>query len=129
MGLKPIPDVNRVIIRKTKNILFVIDNPYVYKHPRGDTYIVFGEVQIEDLSQQAKAAAAKKFKAPEAAATSVAPVAEDNCRETASFLIYYIYKFIYFGFTWILLICVGVVPAAALAFWDRSSIWTSPKTM
>ena len=37
MGLKPKQGVNRVTIRKSKNILFVIDNPDVYKHPHGDT--------------------------------------------------------------------------------------------
>ena len=78
MGLKPIKDVNRVVIRKTNNILFVIEHPDVYKHPQNDTYIVFGEVQIEDLSQKANAAAAEKFKPPAAAGTSVAPVAVED---------------------------------------------------
>lgn len=49
-------------IRKSKNILFVINNPDVYKNPASDTYIVFGEAKIEDLSQQAQVAAAEKFK-------------------------------------------------------------------
>ena len=71
LGLKPIPDVNRVTIRKSKNILFVIEKPDVYKHPHNSTYIVFGEYKIVDLSQQAQVAAAEKFKAPEAAGTSV----------------------------------------------------------
>ena len=68
LGLKPIPDVNRVTIRKSKNILFVIEKPDVYKHPHNSTYIVFGEAKIVDMSQQAKVAAAEKFKA---AGTSV----------------------------------------------------------
>ncbi|XP_006881968.1 PREDICTED: nascent polypeptide-associated complex subunit alpha-like [Elephantulus edwardii] len=34
----------------------------VYKIPASDTYIVFGEAKIEDLSQQAQLAAAEKFK-------------------------------------------------------------------
>lgn len=49
-------------IRKSKNILFVINNPDVFKNPASDTYIVFGEAKIEDLSQQAQVAAAEKFK-------------------------------------------------------------------
>ncbi|KAI8441421.1 hypothetical protein MSG28_015029 [Choristoneura fumiferana] len=60
--------VNRVTIRKSKNILFVINSPDVYKNPHSDTYIVFGEAKIEDLSQQATMAAAERFKAPESAA-------------------------------------------------------------
>ena len=47
--------MTRVAIRKSKNILFVISKPDVFKSPAGDTYIVFGEAKIEDLSQQAQA--------------------------------------------------------------------------
>merc|ERR1712002_76350 len=65
LGLKQIQGVSRVTIRKSKNILFVINKPDVYKSPASDTYIVFGEAKIEDLSQQAQMAAAEKFKAPE----------------------------------------------------------------
>jgi len=89
LGLKQIQGVNRVTIRKSKNILFVINNPDVYKNPHSDTYIVFGEAKIEDLSQQAQVAAAEKFKAPEVAGatdtigatTSVAPIAEEDEEE------------------------------------------------
>ncbi|EFA06181.1 nascent polypeptide-associated complex subunit alpha [Tribolium castaneum] len=85
LGLKPVTGVNRVTIRKSKNILFVINKPDVYKNPVSDTYIVFGEAKIEDLSQQAQVAAAEKFKevnpAGEGASgnpTSVAPIAEES---------------------------------------------------
>lgn len=64
LGLKPIPGVTRVTVRKSKNILFVIGRPEVFKSPASDTYIVFGEAKIEDLSQQAQMAAAEKLKAP-----------------------------------------------------------------
>lgn len=62
LGLKQVQGVNRVAIRKSKNILFVINKPEVYKSPASDTYIVFGEAKIEDLSQKAQLAAAEKFK-------------------------------------------------------------------
>lgn len=65
LGLKHIPDVTRVAIRKSKNILFVINKPDVYKNPMTDTYIVFGEAKIEDLSQKAQMAAAEKFTKPQ----------------------------------------------------------------
>lgn len=90
LGLKQIQGVNRVTIRKSKNILFVINNPDVYKNPHSDTYIIFGEAKIEDLSQQAQVAAAEKFKAPESTTgtsdavgttTSVAPIAEEDEEE------------------------------------------------
>lgn len=65
LGLKQVTGVNRVAIRKSKNILFVINKPEVYKSPASDTYIVFGEAKIEDLSQKAQMAAAEKFKPAE----------------------------------------------------------------
>lgn len=64
LGLKHVAGVNRVTIRKSKNILFVINKPDVYKNPVSDTYIVFGEAKIEDMSQQAQMAAAEKLKEP-----------------------------------------------------------------
>merc|ERR1712098_509356 len=51
--------------KQSKNILFVINKPDVYKNPASDTYIVFGEAKIEDLTQQAQMEAAQKFKAAE----------------------------------------------------------------
>lgn len=42
----------------------MITNPDVYKSPASDTYIVFGEAKIEDLSASAQASAAEKFRAP-----------------------------------------------------------------
>lgn len=76
--LLQVQGVNRVTIRKSKNILFVINKPDVYKNPVSDTYIVFGEAKIEDLSQQAQVAAAEKFKevnpAGESATTNHASV-------------------------------------------------------
>merc|ERR1712029_985553 len=53
LGLKQVAGVTRVTIRKSRNILFVVNNPDVYKNPNGDTYVVFGEAKIEDMSQQA----------------------------------------------------------------------------
>ena len=46
-------------------ILFVISKPDVFKSPASDTYIIFGEAKIEDLSAQAQTAAAEQFKAPD----------------------------------------------------------------
>merc|ERR1712048_204191 len=65
LGLKKVESIHRVTIRKSKNILFVINKPDVYKSPAGDAHIIFGEAKIEDLSQQAQVQAAEKFKTPE----------------------------------------------------------------
>jgi len=44
----------------------VISNPDVFKSPASDTYVIFGEAKIEDLSAQAQASAAEQFKMAEA---------------------------------------------------------------
>lgn len=62
LGLKAVSGINRVTMRKSKNIIFVISKPDVYKSPSSDTYIVFGEAKVEDLAHQAQMAAADKFK-------------------------------------------------------------------
>mmetsp|Transcript_84646 Transcript_84646/g.202895 ORF Transcript_84646/g.202895 Transcript_84646/m.202895 type:complete len:199 (-) Transcript_84646:56-652(-) len=61
LGMKPIPGITRVTVKKSKNILFVIANPDVHKAQSSDTYIVFGEAKVEDLSAQAQANAAQQF--------------------------------------------------------------------
>lgn len=54
LGLKPVPGIQRVTIRKAKNILFIIQKPEVFRHAGSDHYIVFGEAKIEDLSHTAQ---------------------------------------------------------------------------
>lgn len=74
LGLKQVQGVSRVCIRKSKNILFVINKPDVYKSPGSDTYIVFGEAKIEDLSQHAQLKAAEQFKpTPDGPVAAAAP--------------------------------------------------------
>ncbi|GLT76410.1 hypothetical protein SLA2020_480710 [Shorea laevis] len=65
LGMKPITGVSRVTVKKSKNILFVISKPDVFKSPTSDTYIIFGEAKIEDLSSQLQTQAAEQFKAPD----------------------------------------------------------------
>ncbi|UPX16197.1 GAL4 enhancer protein [Ascochyta rabiei] len=61
LGLKHIEGITRVTLRRPKNILFVINQPEVYKSPSSNTYIVFGEAKIEDLNSQAQASAAQQL--------------------------------------------------------------------
>ena len=49
LGLRQVTGVTRVTIRKSKNILFVITKPDVYKSPASDTYIVFGEAKVRKV--------------------------------------------------------------------------------
>ena len=79
LGLRQVTGVTRVTIRKSKNILFVITKPDVYKSPGSDTYIVLGEAKTEDLSQQAQLAAAEKFNVQSEAVSKIQENTDSNC--------------------------------------------------
>jgi len=86
LGLKQVAGVTRVAIRKSKNILFVISRPDVFKAPNSDVHIVFGEAKIEDLSGAAQAQAAEAFKkdsasVAETAASRVQPAIVEESEE------------------------------------------------
>ncbi|CAJ2503843.1 Uu.00g112370.m01.CDS01 [Anthostomella pinea] len=63
LHLQRVSGITRVTLRRPKNILFVINNPEVYKSPNSNTYIVFGEAKIEDLNSAAQQAAAQSIAA------------------------------------------------------------------
>ncbi|KAJ6944360.1 hypothetical protein NC652_009680 [Populus alba x Populus x berolinensis] len=63
LGMKTIPAPN--IGYHLNQILFVISKPDVFKSPTSDTYVIFGEAKIEDLSSQLQTQAAEQFKAPD----------------------------------------------------------------
>ncbi|KAK8340883.1 hypothetical protein V6Z11_A08G129900 [Gossypium hirsutum] len=67
LGMKPVTDVSRVTIKRTKNILFFISKPDVFKSPNSETYVIFGEAKIEDLSSQLQTQAAQQFRMPDLA--------------------------------------------------------------
>eukprot|EP00892_Ulva_mutabilis_P012347 jgi/Ulvmu1/9485/UM052_0055.1 len=75
LGMKPIPGVAKVTIRKSKNIMFVVAKPDVFKSPDSDTYIIFGEAKVEDFGAQAQAQAAQNYAAQAQAAGAAAPKA------------------------------------------------------
>ncbi|XP_028761364.1 nascent polypeptide-associated complex subunit alpha-like protein 1 [Neltuma alba] len=88
LGMKPVTGVSRVTVKKSKNILFVISKPDVFKSPTSDTYIIFGEAKIEDLSSQLQTQAAEQFKAPNLSNAGLKPESsamaqdEDDVDET-----------------------------------------------
>ncbi|KAA1469541.1 nascent polypeptide-associated complex, alpha subunit [Dentipellis sp. KUC8613] len=59
LGLKKVPGITRVTLRRPKNFLFVIASPDVYKSQNSDCYIVFGEAKMEDMNAQAQLNAAQ----------------------------------------------------------------------
>ncbi|TVU48584.1 hypothetical protein EJB05_08225 [Eragrostis curvula] len=62
LGMKPVTGVSRITIKRAKNILFVVSKPDVFKSPTSETYVIFGEAKIEDLSSQLQAQAAQQFR-------------------------------------------------------------------
>ncbi|KAJ5325223.1 hypothetical protein MYU51_020941 [Penicillium brevicompactum] len=67
LGLKLVPGITRVTLRRPKNVLFVVNQPEVYRSPNSNCWIIFGEAKIEDLNSQAQASAAQQLAASEAA--------------------------------------------------------------
>ncbi|KAM0043334.1 putative nascent polypeptide-associated complex NAC domain, NAC A/B domain superfamily [Helianthus debilis subsp. tardiflorus] len=65
LGMKAVIGVSRVTIKKTKNMMFSISKPDVFKSPNSETYVIFGEAKFEDLSSQLQAQAAQRFKMPD----------------------------------------------------------------
>jgi nascent polypeptide-associated complex subunit alpha len=61
LGLKHIPEITRVTIKRPKGVVFAIAQPDVWKSSNADTFIVFGEARVEDFAQQAQANAAQQF--------------------------------------------------------------------
>jgi nascent polypeptide-associated complex subunit alpha len=92
LGMRPIPGVVRMSVKKSNQVLFVITKPDVYKSPTADTYVIFGEAKTEDSGQMA-AAAAQAVQAQQAAAAaaqqapaaaSSEPVFEETAAEDVS---------------------------------------------
>merc|ERR1711966_603849 len=82
LGMKPVPGIVRVTVKKSKNILFVIKEQDVFKtndsNPKGpQTFIVFGKAEIEDLSQQATNATVEQFKPPSASDAKAPEMVEE----------------------------------------------------
>ncbi|XP_043715678.1 nascent polypeptide-associated complex subunit alpha-like protein 4 [Telopea speciosissima] len=73
LGMKLVMGVSRVTIKRTKNILFVISKPDVFKSPNSETYVIFGEAKIEDLSSQLQTQAAQQFRMPDMGSVMAKP--------------------------------------------------------
>jgi len=73
LGMKPVPGIMRVTVKKSKNILFVISKPDVFKSPASETYVIFGTSDIEDLSTAALSNKAKQVLQPEVTAADQSP--------------------------------------------------------
>ncbi|KAK9914599.1 hypothetical protein M0R45_038369 [Rubus argutus] len=73
LGMKQVTGVSRVTIKRTKNILFFISKPDVFKSPNSETYVIFGEAKIEDMSSQLQTQAAQQFRMPDMSSVMAKP--------------------------------------------------------
>jgi len=83
LGMKQVPGIVRVAIKKAKNILFVISKPDVFKSPASDTYVIFGEAKIEDINSQL-ANASEQFKNVEPTMPDLTAAAPPTTNTTAA---------------------------------------------
>jgi len=77
LGMKLQKNFTRVTIKKSKNILFVIAKPDVYKAPKSDTYIIFGNAKIEDMNQSHREFLSDKW-APKPESAQMPAIQEDQ---------------------------------------------------
>jgi len=85
MGFKPENGINRVTIRKAKNIMFAISAPEAYRYPATDCYVLFGEAIIDDSNQDTQKSTARAFtQGNEAAAAAPAAAADDDNEEVSA---------------------------------------------
>lgn len=85
LGMKTITDVTRVTMKKSKNMLFVIEKPDVYKSAICDTYMIFGEAKLADTSgrNRAQQPPANPLSAPDVAKAPTAAPSSATTNTTA----------------------------------------------
>jgi nascent polypeptide-associated complex subunit alpha len=81
LGMKPVPDIIRVAIKKAPNILFMIAKPDVFRAANSNVYVVFGEAKVEDMNAMAQASAAEKFTTPAQALETTAEITEVETKD------------------------------------------------
>ena len=85
LGLKQVPGITRVVIKKSKTMLFAINKPEVFQNANSDTYVVFGEAKVEDLGANQQFQAAKQLeKAQQEAAARQAAAAATSAAKPVS---------------------------------------------
>lgn len=59
MGLKPEPGILRINIHRDKAVAFSITKPEVYRFPNTNTFVIFGEAQLEEFGNNSQKSAAR----------------------------------------------------------------------
>ncbi|PVU92697.1 hypothetical protein BB559_003633 [Furculomyces boomerangus] len=74
-GLEVVHGITRITMKREKGAIFSIQNPEVYKSVGSNTYIVFGEARMDDLSARAQMDALQRM------AEQGAPAAEAESQQ------------------------------------------------
>ena len=91
LGLKPEANILRAYIKKEKAMSFAVMNPETYRFPDTNTFVLFGEFQLDDFAGAQKPAARTvtepvKAKKAAPAAAAAAPAAKEEAPEDAGTL-------------------------------------------
>lgn len=83
LGLKPEPNITKVGISKTGTLSFSIASPEVYRFPNSNTFVMFGDVVLDNVAspEQQAARAATVGVPPVASEPTQAPAADDESDE------------------------------------------------
>jgi len=82
LGMKPVTDITRVTLRKAKSLMLYIDNPEVMKSPGAEnTYIIFGEAKINDMTGGLSQNEAEKYAKPEKAVSKEQPESSEKAQD------------------------------------------------
>lgn len=66
LGMKPVTGINRVTLKRGKQVLLFIDSPEILKSPGAENcYVVFGEAKVNDFAQNLAQSEAKQFQKAE----------------------------------------------------------------
>eukprot|EP00758_Cryptobia_borreli_P007757 Tbor_TRINITY_DN5327_c7_g3::TRINITY_DN5327_c7_g3_i1::g.4969::m.4969/K03626/EGD2, NACA; nascent polypeptide-associated complex subunit alpha len=82
-GLKPEAGIVRVSVKKEKSITFVISQCETYRFPRTNTFVVFGEVGVDDIGASAQQSAAKTVTEPISKGKAAVVADDDDVEEDA----------------------------------------------
>ncbi|KAA6383767.1 MAG: putative Nascent polypeptide associated complex alpha [Streblomastix strix] len=63
LGFKAAPEIVSLTAKQQKNPVFTINKPDVLKSANDETFIIFGGLQMDDISTRAQQQAAEQFKA------------------------------------------------------------------
>jgi len=79
LGMKPVTGINRVTIKKAKAVLLYIEDPEILKSPGADnTYVVFGEVKLQDYPSGLGAQDVEKYRKGEKPVDNVEKIVTDK---------------------------------------------------